>query len=166
MKGYCLDTSGISTPLERNPEESYVSLWESVKTTITNGRFAVTKEIYGELEHLRGSVGECLRANEPELLLEVGQANWDWKSYTSHAVRMLRDHERFVSEYNKRLRDTIGINDVTIVALAKTINLPVISMESERDPGPNKLKIPHLCQIEGVEHLTFNAFLKREGITS
>jgi hypothetical protein len=34
-------------------------------------------------------------------------------------------HEAVISEYNGNRKNTIGLNDLTIIALAKTLGLPV-----------------------------------------
>jgi len=49
-KKYCLDTSGLSNPLEAMPEDVHSTLWKSVASVICAGKFAVTKEIYDELD--------------------------------------------------------------------------------------------------------------------
>jgi hypothetical protein len=56
------------------------------------------------------------------------------------------------------------LNDVTIIALAKTLSLPLVSMESSAVPSPKKKRIPDICPLEGVTHLTFNEFCIAEKI--
>src|SRR4051812_29494798 len=130
-KRYCLDTSGLSNPLDSMPENIpiYQPIWELVRTKIESGVFAVNKEIYDELCLLPGQIGACLQNNEDNLLLEVGQ-NWDWNNYLEHVDRMRTTHHDIISEYNGGRKGTVGLNDVSIVALAKTLGLPVISMEA------------------------------------
>lgn len=164
MKAYCLDTSGLSNPLEAMPEDIHPSLWRKLETIIEQGRIATTTEIYDELTHLEGSIGDCIRAHKAELLMEVARGGWDWAGYIGHATRMQDAHHDFIAEYTGFRKGTIGLNDLTIIALAKTLTLPVISMEASTAASPTRRRIPDVCAIEGVEHLTFNAFLRREGI--
>lgn len=164
MKAYCLDTSGLSNPLEFMPEDIHPTLWAKIEAIVCAGRFAATAEIYDELTHLPGSIGNCLQQNKDAVLMEVASGQWDWNGYIAHGTRMQADHHDFISEYNGNRKGTVGLNDISIVALARCIALPVISMESLSNPGPNKRRIPHICGAEGVEHLTFNDFLRREGI--
>jgi hypothetical protein len=74
-KRYCLDTSGLSNPLDSMPENIpiYRPIWQFLGTMIESGIFAVNKEIYDELCLLPGQIGVCLQNNEDNLLLEVGQ---------------------------------------------------------------------------------------------
>lgn len=54
--------------------------------------------------------------------------------------------------------------DLTIIALGRTLGLPVVSMEVTALPSPDKRRIPDICDLEGVVHHTFNEFLKIERI--
>jgi hypothetical protein len=165
MKEYCLDTSGLSNPLEFMPEDIHPTLWARIEELICSGRVAVTTEIYGELLHLPGSIGACVAANRDAVLMEVEAGEWNWNAYISHGVRMQSAHKDFISEYNDNRKSTICLNDLTIIALAKTLGLPVVSMEALKGGDSFKRRrIPHICQAERVEHLTFNELLRREGI--
>jgi len=73
MKKYCFDMSGISNPLEAMPEDIHRSMWAKIKAIFASGQIAVTKEIYDEMTHIPGSVGDCIRDNEQKLVLEVHQ---------------------------------------------------------------------------------------------
>lgn len=164
MKAYCIDTSGLSTPLEQMPEDIHRSLWGKISNIIQAGRLAATTEIYGELAHLPGPIGDCLRGNKAAIQLEVGDASWNSVAYINHAIQMQTDHARFISENNGNRKNTICLNDLSIVALGRSLALPVISSEVPVGPGGKWRKIPNVCQIEAVEHITFNDFLRREGI--
>jgi hypothetical protein len=62
----------------------------------------------------------------------------------------------------------VGLKDVSIIALAKTLKLPLVHMEkpNTHQPSQKRMRIPDVCDKEGVKHLTFNEFLRAEGITS
>ena len=163
MPKYCLDTSAISNPLMAMPEDLYVSVWGKVVSVISSGAFCCTKEISDEYDHIRGNVGDCLRNNK--VLHEVGQDTWNWPEYVGHVQRMSTQYKAFISEYNSNRRNTVGLNDLSIVALAKTLQIPVVSMEGS-DQGQislNRMRIPRLCVVEGIDHLDFNEMLRREG---
>lgn len=166
-KKYCLDTSGFSNPLEFMPQDIHPTLWKQVEGIVTNGVLAATKEIYDELEHLPGDIGACIKAHRDLILLELGDASWPWPDYRTHASRMQVTHRSIISEYNGNRKGTVGLNDVSIVALAKALHLPVISMEKRSiPPSATKVRIPDLCALEGVDHLSFNDFCRKEGIRS
>jgi hypothetical protein len=167
MKKYCLDTSGFSTPLEFMPEDIHETMWAKVAGVVASGAFAVTVEIYEELKHLPGPVGDCIKENDDGLQMEIEEEDWDWQTYLGHYEDMKVRHAAVISEYNDNRKSTIGLNDLTIIALAKTLGLPVISSEKKTNVGQEsdkRQKIPDICDKEGVTHLSFNDLLRAEGI--
>jgi hypothetical protein len=167
VKGYCLDMSGLSSPLEHMPEDIHTALWTGVSKLIAGDKFAVTTEIYEELEHLPGPLGECIKKNKRNLQLEIEDADWDWQTYLGHVERMRVAYADVISENNGNRKNTIGFNDLSIVALAKTLGLPVVSSEKKLHADQDSLKrkkIPDICDNEGVLHMSFNDLLRKEGI--
>lgn len=165
MKKYCLDTSGISNPLESMPEDIHASLWAEVRARIVAGSLAVTGEIFSEMEHIQGEMGDCIRENEVNLLLEVNDSSWPFESYIEHAARMQVDHAKFIRENLGNKKGTVGLNDISIIALGKCLSLPVVSMEKRKAHQSAKLRqIPDICDVEKILHMTFNDFLRAEGI--
>lgn len=167
MKKYCLDTSGLSNPLEFMPEDIHPAMWAKVAALVTSGTFAATAEIYGELKHLPGPIGECIKDNDAAIQMEVEEENWDWQTYVSNYGEMKIRHAAVISEYNGNRKGTIGLIDLTIIALAKTLGLPVVSSEKKTNIGQDsdkRQKIPDICAKEGVTHLDFNDLLRAEGI--
>lgn len=163
-KKYCLDTSGFSNPLEFMPEDIHPLLWERIAQIVSAGIFAATTEIYLELERLPGTIGECLKASSDAIRLEIGD-DWDWTTYLGHIERMRNAYRHVISEYNGDRKGTAGLNDISIIALAKTLGLPVISMEADGfQPSEKRMRIPQVCRSEAVRHYTFNEFLRIEGI--
>jgi hypothetical protein len=63
------------------PEDIHQALWTKVAKVIQSGKFAVTTEIYEELEHLPGPIGQCIKANKANLVLEIEEETWDWPTY-------------------------------------------------------------------------------------
>lgn len=164
MKKYCFDTSGFSNPLEAMPEDIHDSMWMKVKAIIADGRIAVTAEIYDEMERIGGDFGQCVKDHKAEMLLEVGDASWNWSAYKACAAEIQTAHHDFISEYCGGSPKTVCLNDISIVALAKSLSLPIVSMESPVRQGSRKRRIPDVCLIENVQHLSFNQFLRAEGI--
>lgn len=163
-KMYCFDTSGISNPLEVMPEDIHESMWAKVMEVIAAGKIAVTTEIYQELTHIPGAVGECIKTNKANLVLEVSQGAWDWSQYAQHVAEMNVTHHKFISEYCGGSPRTVCLNDMSIVALAKTLKLPLVNMEASAQPSVEKRRIPDVCVLEGVQPLTFSQFLREAKI--
>lgn len=166
MTRYCVDTSGISSPLVDLPEDIFPSVWVPIRALITSRAFAVTTEIYEELKRIEGGVGDCIRNHKDCLVFEVGDESWPYVDYINHSIRMQSEYDQFISERNGNRKGTIGVNDLSIIALAKTLGLPVVSME-KRKPTDAKIRraIPDICDLESVKHLTFNELLRAEKLT-
>lgn len=165
MKKYCFDTSGLSNPLETMPEDIHESMWKRVRALIVAGHIAVTQEIYDEMIHIGGTVGKCIVGHKKLVLLEVNSNSWNWQLYVDHAAAMQAAHHKYISEYNGGSPKTVCLNDISIIALAKALKLPVVGMESYVTvASSNKRRIPNICKAEDVEHLTFSDFLRRETI--
>lgn len=162
-----MDTSGLSNPLESLPEDIFGQLWARVREIIEAGHVCCNAEIMEEMNSIEGTLGECLAACAGTMCHEVGNGDWDWPTYVEHFDRMKIEYEAFISEYNGNRKGTVGVNDVSIVALAKTLDLPLVNMEKPNlyQPSQKKMRIPDVCKLEGVTSLDFNDFLRAEGIT-
>ena len=167
MKRYCFDNSGLSNPHETMPEDIpvYAPLWREIMAFIAKGEIATTAEIYGQMCKIRRDLGKCIQDNKGQILLEVGDVSWDFQAYINHFVRMQKAHHAHISEYSHSgSKRTIDLPDLSVIALAKCLELPVVSMEVTAHPSPDKRRIPDICAAEGVVHHTFNDFLRFEKI--
>jgi len=168
MAKYCLDTSGFSNPLMDLPSDIHVTLWAKIQSAIENGIFCWNVEISVELESIFGDLGERLAECNGDCCLEIGQDGWPWEDYLVVFEALKTKYQKFISEYNGNRKNTVGVNDISIIALAKVLKLPVMSMEipTTNLASEKRLRIPDVCKLENVVHLTFNDFLRAEGITS
>jgi hypothetical protein len=146
------------------PDDIFYSLWTEVVRVIESGVLCWNVEIAEELKSIPGRVGACLSGCK-ECCYEVDKDNWPVQEYLENVERMREFYRQYIAEYNNR-KSTVSLNDVSIVALGKTLKLPVISMEAPNPSGWStvRMRIPALCEAESVMHLEFNDFLRREGI--
>jgi len=165
MPKYCFDTSGLSNPYEEMPEDIHRRLWIFVKSVIKKGDIAVTKEVFDEMVMIDTGLGNFIKQQKDEILYEVNQGNWDWKKYISNSSAMVGKHKSHISEYIGGSPKTVCLNDISIISLAATLSLPVVSMEIRvLDLSQTiKRKIPNICDEEDIVHHTFNEFLRLEG---
>lgn len=148
MKRYCFDTSGLSNPVETLPDDIYEPIWRGVIRVIEDGAIAVTTEVYDEMYgSIRSMVGECIAANKAKLLLEIGDDTWDYGAYTSIVTAMQVRHHDFIREYATGSPKTVGLKDISIIALAKALGLPLVSMERPVSANAKaKRKIPAVIE--------------------
>lgn len=165
MKRYCLDMSGFSKPMQDMPEDIYETLWSGLCERVALGHFAVTEEVYEELTHLTGSVGQCIADHKAELVLELNAGDWDWTAYLQHYNALYPKYEGFIAGTGGS-KASLSVPDLSIVLLGKTLALPVVSSEvaCAHQVGTRSRKIPDVCQAENVQHMTFNDLLRAEGI--
>jgi len=141
-------------------------LWDRVRKTVEDGKIGFNTEIMEELGSITGQLGECLQACAKSCCFEIGNDDWPWEEYIEHVEALKVTYEGVISEYNGNRKGTVGLNDISIIALAKTLNLPVISMEKANvyQQSETKMRIPDVCAAEDVPHIDFNTFLRMEGI--
>lgn len=115
---------------------------------------------------ITGELGACVKDHSHCLVMEIGNGDWDWEQYLAHVKRMQVDYQSVISEFNGNRRGTVGLNDLSIVALALTLKLPLVSMEAANvyQPSTTKRRIPDICASEKVPHLDFNDLLRAKGI--
>lgn len=168
MPRYCLDTSWISNPLLEMPPDVHVTLWGRIESLLEAHAFCWNTEIWEEIDgSIQGSVADCLKACHPDVCYEVGSDHWDWGAYLEHIEEVRVKYRDYISEYNGNRKRTVGLNDCSIVCLAKTLHLPVASMEKRGGQASmNRLRIPDLCDREGVGHFDLTELMRAEGLTA
>ncbi len=165
MHKYCLDTSGLSNPFVDMPPNIYSSLWVHVVAKVQEHVFCWNTEIFEELTSIPDPVGASLKGCNGSCCHEVGFGSWPWQDYLDLINDWRVKYKDYISDYNGGRKNTIGLNDLSIVALAKVLSLPVVSMEKKTaQTSAKRMKIPDLCAKESVGHLSFNDFLVAEGI--
>jgi hypothetical protein len=146
------------------PSDIHASLWVQVLEFFDAGNVAITTEIYDEMILLPDGVGDQIKVAKDSLILEVGETTWNWREYIKNSNRMQDDYHDYISEFTGGSSKTICLNDLSIVALAKTLGLPLVNMEAfVQEQSPNKRRIPNICSYEGITSLNFNEFLRNEG---
>ena len=93
-------------------DEVFASVWDQVIERFCGGVIGVTKEIYDEMLHIPGRLGECVKQNKGNLLMELNDKSWNWQLYVDHGTRMLVDHKNFISEYTKMKSDDTGVSKI------------------------------------------------------
>lgn len=164
---YCLDTSGLSNPLMEMPEDIHKTLWPSVVSKIYANIFCWNVEIATEMSSIQGTVGAALKNCNGSCCFVEGEGSWNWGAYIATNNEWRLQFKQYISEYNGNRKNTIGLNDLSIVALAHTLDLPVVSMEAPNlgQPSQTKLRIPDLCKLVQVDHFNFTQLCRKEGIS-
>ncbi len=120
-------------------------MWSSLNAFVRSGAVATTTELYDEMYKITGRFGTCVKQCRADLVLEVDDPTWNGVGYIRQYERMCTEHRQFISEYtHMSSKETISLNDMTVIALAKTLKLPVVSSESSSGNSPFKRRIPDI----------------------
>lgn len=166
MPKYCLDTSGLSKPFIDLPQHVFPTLWQKVGECIANDCFCWNDDIAEQFERLVEPLQSLLKNRERTCRFRDNDVSWPYDKYIALVSEWQTAYKQYISEFNDNRKDTIGLTDLSIVALAKTLTLPVVSMErpNSNQPSEKKIRIPELCEREKIKHLTFVEFLEAENI--
>jgi Domain of unknown function (DUF4411) len=151
---YAFDNSPLSTLFRNYYPARFPTLWQRFNALIDNGDIVSTREARHEIED--GAV-ESLRlwAVDHEDIFSTPTAEEGAFVAGIFAV----PHFQQNIERQKLLRG--GRNaDPFIIARASIAGCPVVTMEIFRE---NAAKIPNICRHFGVECLTLEQFMEREG---
>lgn len=121
MKRYCLDMSGFSNPIQDMPEDIHVTLWEQLCDRVRHGDFAATEEVYEELTHIPGQVGQCIKDHKAEIVLEIGSGDWHCTAYLALYDQLHPTFEPWIVGTGAS-KASLSTADFSIVILAKTLN--------------------------------------------
>ena len=151
---YVFDTSPLSTLFKNYYRARFPSLWDRFDGLVGDGNIVSTRECLREVDD--GPV-ESLRvwaADRPELFHIPNAAEG---AFVAEIYRVAHFQQNI--EQRKLLKG--GRNaDPFIIAKAATERRCVVTMELFKD---NAVKIPNICQHFGVDCLTLEEFMEREG---
>ncbi len=149
------------------PEDIHKTLWQNVVAKVETEIFCWNPEIAEEMSSIYGIIGDALNSCNGSCCYELGKGSWDWIAYLKTYDLWKKQFGQFISEYHNNRKNTIGLNDLSIVALAHTLNLPIVSMETPNlgQPSSTKMRIPDLCIAVDVQHLNFTYICRKEGIS-
>lgn len=166
MTNYCLDTSGVSKPWLELPVRVFPTLWLKVWDRIENDCFCWNDEIAQEIDRLDDPLRKKLKSREHVCRFRNDSTLWPYGNYSNLILEWERKYSQYIQENHGNRTGTIGRADLSIVALAKTLTLPIVSMErpNTSSPSKTKIRIPELCKRENITHLNFVEFLEAEGV--
>jgi hypothetical protein len=151
---YVFDTSPLSTLFKNCYRRRFPSLWDRFDRLAADGRIVSTREVRrecvdGPVETLRDWAGE-----REDFFHVPGAAEGGFVGQIYGVVHFQQNIEQ-----RKLLRG--GRNaDPFVIAKAATEGRCVVTMEQFKENGA---KIPNICDHFGVDCLSLEAFMEREG---
>jgi hypothetical protein len=151
---YVFDNSPLSVLFRNYYRGRFPTLWDRFDGLIANGQIVSTREVYREVED---SSIDALRdwAGQRQAVFHMPNAAEGAFVAGIYAVAHFQQN----IEQKKLLKG--GRNaDPFVIAKAATDGRCVVTMELLKENG---VKIPNICQHFGVECLTLEEFMEREG---
>jgi len=183
MTGYCVDANAIIQSWQVYYKQSvFPTLW-SEKLPEHRDQLVFVKPIYNQIDLIRPdqrkveiSPGVYRPKTRQELDAEFPLRRKFLEPNFGDAVRDIpATVEQFAAELRMRYKTkSLGsgadVNDIYLIAYAKLLKHTVVTLEAYQPSRPpdNRIyncKIPLICELEGVEWMTFFEMLGRLGIS-
>ena len=151
---YVFDTSPLSGLFRNFYRRRFPSLWEKFDALVAEGRLMSTREVLHEIEN--GPV-ESLRdwaANHHDLFPAPNAAEGAFVARIYAVEHFQRNIEQ------QQILKGGRIADPFVIAKAATSNNSVVTLETFRE---NAARIPNICRHFGIECLSLEDFMEREG---
>ncbi len=181
---YCMDANSFITAWEiYYPLSVFPSLWQNIAAQ--RDKFIIIKPIYDEIGLISSDdikkLNEEALGNKPldekstrEKLLETNPLELWLYDKKFQSIKIDDDVDSLSLELERKYqispnRKGASKNDITLIAHAKTHNIPVVTFEGKQSNSTTRekynYKIPLICQDENVECIILPECLKRLGIT-
>ena len=151
---YVFDNAPLSVLFRNYYRGRFPTLWDRFDGLIADGQIVSTREVYREVENC--SI-DSLRdwAAQQQVVFHMPTAAEGAFVAGIYAVAHFQQNIE-----QKKLLKGGRIADPFVIAKAATDNRCVVTLEL---PKENGVRIPNICQHFGVECLTLEGFMEREG---
>lgn len=155
---YCIDTNVIVSFIKKTDNEFYGSdvfkpQWDFLESLIVTGAIIATREVEAELTKACRVI--------PEMAVWLKKHKYMFVDVEEDD--QLESAKKILKEYPVYGFTDNYLGDLSVMTLADSMNIAVISLEGET-PGKavNRPKIPNVCNEFNIDHVSFSGFLRRE----
>jgi uncharacterized protein DUF4411 len=148
---YSLDTSALMNAWNKHYQIDLLpSVWEHVDARLRDGTAVISMQVFEEIERKDDAFKEWTTERK-ELFTELTEEVIDLQT------ELINTYPGMLGPGDRNMADP------WVIALAQSYN-PALKVVTEEGHGKvNFPKIPRVCESEGVEHCTFNSFLRGTG---
>ncbi len=149
MTVFSIDTSAlVGAWSESYSPQTFPALWKNLERMILEGELIASEEVLHELERKDDDLLVWVK-NRPDLFVPMDAV-------------VEREVKRVVRVPNLvKGTSTDNSADPFVIAVAIARNATVVSQE--RHGGPSHPKIPYVCSVLGVPHLSLEEFINGQG---
>ena len=151
MIKYIIDTCSLTTMRRIYPKDVFPSAWKKLDDLAESKIIASTEEVFEEIKTQDDEILEW--ANEYyEIFLPLSE------NIQLNAIKILKTHGNLIDLKKKK-----SSADPFVIATAMVYSCAVVT-EEKPSGGPNKSKIPDVCQYYGIKCIKILDMLRGEGL--
>ncbi len=151
-KIYVVDTCSFTTLHKIYPKDVFPGVWEKVDELIKSGRLISVDEVYQEIDRQDDGLAKWAKSNK-DIFMPLNEEVQDAAKDIVNRFTKILDFKK-----NKSGADPF------LIGLAKTLEDSVVVTEEKYSGGPDKHKIPDICDALTISHMNFLSMLKSEGL--
>lgn len=152
MRKYCIDTCSILQRVRNYPPDVFPSLWEKIEQLISCGRLLSSEEVYRELVDNNIADDAAFWAKQQKDMFIETSADIE-----SRAIPIIQRFGLRLIDHRRNKSD----GDPWLIATAIHHGCTVITEESPAG-GPERVKIPDVCQELNLPHLNLLELMRAE----
>lgn len=151
-KIYVVDTCSFTTLHKIYPKEVFPSVWEKVDELIESRRLISVDEVYHEICRQDDGLAKWAKTKKEIFIPLTEEVQDASKDIVNRFVKIL--------DFKKNKSGA----DPFLIGLAQTQEGSIVVTEEKYSGGPDKHKIPDICDALKIPHMTFLSMLKSEGL--
>ncbi len=151
-KIYVVDTCSFTTLHKIYPRDVFPGVWEKVDELIESGRLISVDEVLHEISRQDDVLAKWAKARKEIFIPLTEEVQDAAKDIVNRFVKIL--------DFKKNKSGA----DPFLIGLAQTREDSIVVTEEKNSGGPDKHKIPDICNAIKIPHMNFLSMLKSEGL--
>ncbi len=151
-KIYVVDTCSFTTLHKTYPRDVFPGVWDKVTELIESGRLISVDEVLHEITRQDDLLAKWAKTKK-EIFVPLTEEVQDAAKYIVNRFVKILDFKK-----NKSGADPF------VIGLARIRPEAVVVTEEKYSGGPDKHKIPDICDALNIPHMNFLAMIKTEGL--
>lgn len=155
MPRYLIDSNFWINAAHYYPIDLFPSFWETIKGLIEDGTIAIHEMVLNEINEKEDFLGPWLTGTVSFSRAKISQEGFSiYLGLCAWAENNPQYNEKAIDEFKENSRA-----DAWICAEAKAGNFTVVTDERSSN-SPNKVKIPNVCNANGIQCISNFEFMR------
>jgi len=152
VKIYVVDTCSFTTLHKIYPKVVFPGVWEKVDELIESERLISVDEVYHEISRQDDALAKWAKTKKEMFIPLTEEVQDAAKDIVNKFVKLL--------DFKKNKSGA----DPFLIGLAQIRDGAIVVTEEKYSGGPDKHKIPDICDAMKIPHMNFLAMIKSEGL--